>query len=71
MLNNPEILASTDPVALDRACFDMVRKSGRKLRGSSMLKYAEEIGMRSREYEIVKDDRRRAIIPLSKLESRE
>ncbi|TKJ45967.1 4Fe-4S ferredoxin [Candidatus Aerophobetes bacterium Ae_b3a] len=51
------ILASTDPVAIDQACYDMVKTSGKKLRGRYMLKYAEEIGMGSRNYQIVKEDR--------------
>ncbi len=51
------ILVSTDPVAIDQACYDMVKESGKKLRGSHILRYAEEIGMGSRKYKIVKDDR--------------
>ncbi len=51
------ILTSTDPVAIDQACYDMVKTSGKKLRGRYMLKYAEEIGMGSRNYQIVKQDR--------------
>ena len=57
------ILASTDPVAIDQACYDMVKESGKKLRGRYMLKYAEEIGMGSRKYEIVKDDTPPSIVP--------
>jgi uncharacterized Fe-S center protein len=34
----------------------MVKASGKKLRGRHMLKYAEEIGMGSRKYEIVSVD---------------
>lgn len=62
-------LASTDPVALDQACYDLVNKAPAldpKLadatdkfiarwphtRGDVQLKYAEEIGMGSREYKI-------------------
>jgi len=62
------ILASTDPVAIDQACYDMVRESEKKLRGSHMLKYAEEIGMGSRQYEIIKDDMPPSIVPPAKLE---
>ena len=63
------ILASTDPVAIDQACYDMVKTSGRKLRGSYILKYAEEIGMGSRKYQIVKDDRPPSIVRPAKLKS--
>lgn len=63
------ILASTDPVAIDQACYDMVKESGKKLRGHYMLKYAEEIGMGSRNYQIVKDDRPPSTVPQAKLES--
>jgi len=63
------ILVSTDPVAIDQACYDMVKESGRKLRGGYILKYAEEIGMGSRKYEIVKDDSPRSIVPPVELES--
>lgn len=63
------ILVSSDPVAIDQACYDMVKKSGKKLRGSHMLKYAEEIGMGSREYEIVEDDTPSSTVPPAKPES--
>jgi len=63
------ILASTDPVAIDQACYDMVKESGKKLRGSHILRYAEEIGMGSRNYQIVKDNRPPSTVPQAKLES--
>jgi len=63
------ILVSSDPVAIDQACYDMVKESGKKLRGRYILKYAEEIGIGSRNYEIVKDDRPLPIVPPAKLES--
>jgi hypothetical protein len=50
------ILASTDPVAIDQACHNMVKKSGKRLRGHCILKSAEEIGMGTRKYEAFKDD---------------
>jgi uncharacterized Fe-S center protein len=57
------ILASTDPVALDQACIDMIWNSkdrGRdhfierveRQRGREILPYAERIGLGSREYEL-------------------
>ncbi|MFH1386920.1 MAG: DUF362 domain-containing protein [bacterium] len=55
------ILASSDPVAIDQASIDLVNKSAgkdilREIHGvdwSVQLKYAEEIGLGSREYELV------------------
>ncbi len=48
------ILASTDPVAIDKACFDMVKKAGKKFRGIKIFAYAEKIGLGSADYELVK-----------------
>ena len=61
------ILASLDPVALDRACTDLVRASedpGKvhlieridSRHGMHTLAYAEELGMGSQQYELVKLD---------------
>lgn len=50
------IFASTDPVAIDKACLDMLDKSeGRKVfkRGRYTLEYAEYIGLGSRNYELI------------------
>lgn len=62
------ILASTDPVALDQACIDLVykQKNGdgaslvkriESLNGLHTLEYAEKIGLGSRDYELVSIDR--------------
>lgn len=59
------ILASTDPVALDQACIDLVfrAKDGRSLQnrileknGLHILTHAEEIGLGTRAYEIINVD---------------
>lgn len=61
------ILASTNPVALDQACIDMIWNStdeGRdhfierveRQNGRHILPYAEEIGLGSREYELINID---------------
>ena len=61
------ILASVDPVAVDQACIDMIWNStdpGRdhfierveRQNGRHILPYAEEIGLGSREYELVEID---------------
>ena len=69
-LKNMGILASTDPVALDKACLDLVfaheSTEGdnsaplieriRKMHGTHTVDYAEEIGLGSREYNLVKID---------------
>lgn len=61
------ILASLDPVALDMACTDMVRSSSDhgkihlieridSRNGMHTLEYAEQLGMGSRNYELIKLD---------------
>ena len=64
---NIGILASLDPVALDRACTDLVRRSadpGRvhlieridSRKGMHTLQYAEQLGMGSQQYDLVRLD---------------
>ena len=59
------ILASTDPVALDQACVDLVfsAKDGQSLQnrileknGLHILKHAEDIGFGNRAYEVISVD---------------
>ena len=59
------ILASTDPVALDQACVDLIYQAEgneslvermESLHGIHTLEHAEEIGLGSRTYELVKID---------------
>ena len=59
------ILASTDPVALDRACVDLVYAAPdgaalvrrmESLNGPHILEHAEAIGLGSRAYELVDVD---------------
>ncbi|HMD68545.1 MAG TPA: hypothetical protein VKF42_06650, partial [Chitinivibrionales bacterium] len=57
------IFASADPVAIDQACFDMVREKAGGIDvfkkahpdrdGLRQLKYAEKLGIGSRSYELV------------------
>jgi uncharacterized Fe-S center protein len=55
-------LGSTDPVALDQACYDLVKEhKGNKTRmweyfdkGAITLKYSEEIGTGTRDYKLIK-----------------
>lgn len=50
------IFASTDPVAVDKACLDMLtRREGKALfRGKEIFEYAEKIGLGKRDYSLVK-----------------
>lgn len=47
------VFGSFDPVALDSACYDAVKSSGKRFRGHEQLEYAEKIGLGNREYEII------------------
>jgi len=49
------VLASTDPVAIDQACLDLIgRRAGKKkFGGRRSLAYAEKIGLGKRKYELV------------------
>jgi uncharacterized Fe-S center protein len=49
------ILASTDPVAIDTACMDLLKKREGKdvFKGRDVLDYAESIGLGSKSYELV------------------
>lgn len=50
------VFASTDPVAIDQACLDVLdRNEGRTVlkRGRRTLDYAESIGLGSRKYELI------------------
>lgn len=47
------VFISTDPVAIDKACYDQVKLKGKKFRGYDIFKYAEKIGLGSREYNLI------------------
>lgn len=54
--NDLGVFASTDPVAIDQACHDLLDKASHRRvfkRGRSTLAYAEKIGLGSREYELI------------------
>jgi len=44
------IFISTDPVAIDKACYDMAEKQGKRFRGRSIFSNAESIGLGSAAY---------------------
>jgi len=55
IIDNVGVLASRDPVALDTACLELVQQqSGEKIfeKGRTTLKYGEEIGLGTMNYEI-------------------
>jgi uncharacterized protein len=44
------VFAATDPVAIDKACFDIAESRGRKFRGNKTFAYAERIGLGTTDY---------------------
>lgn len=60
-------LASNDPVAIDQASFDLVNKAAgydlierlHKIDATAQLEYAQEIGLGSREYELIDIDEKK------------
>ena len=53
-VENIGIFASTDPVAIDKACYDAVAAKGKVFKGSEQLAYAEKIGVGSQNYTLNK-----------------
>ena len=47
------VLASTDPVALDKACFDMLDEKGVKLKGEDVFDYAQKLELGTQKYILV------------------
>jgi len=47
------VFISTDPVAIDKACFDMAKEKGKTFKGADQFAYAEKIGLGSVDYELV------------------
>ncbi len=47
------IMASTDPVAIDKASWDIVKENGKKFRGSKVFAYSESIGLGSAKYKLI------------------
>jgi len=53
--SNLGVFASTDPVAIDAACLDMLKKvDGKTFSDKKTLAYAEKIGLGKREYKLIK-----------------
>lgn len=53
LIDDVGVFASVDPVAIDKACFDICKAKGKSFRGSEQLAYAEKIGLGTQEYELV------------------
>jgi len=53
LMDDIGILISTNPVAIDQACYDLVAENGKRFKGESQLGYAEKVGIGSREYDLV------------------
>lgn len=47
------LFASTDAVALDRACWDKAAEKGKMFRGDHIFKHAENIGMGRQSYDLI------------------
>jgi uncharacterized Fe-S center protein len=47
------IFVSTDPVAIDKACYDAVKENGKKFRGAKQLIYGERIGLGTQNYNLI------------------
>jgi uncharacterized Fe-S center protein len=47
------VFISTDPVAIDKACYDMAVQNGKKFKGVEQFAYAEKIGMGTTQYSLV------------------
>ncbi len=47
------IFISSDPVAIDRACLDEIKKRGKSFRGTQQLQYAEKIGLGNTKYNLI------------------
>lgn len=52
-MNDIGILASTDPVAVDAACWDLCAARGTKFKGAEQLDYVEKLGLGSRTYDLI------------------
>ncbi|MBN2787030.1 MAG: hypothetical protein JXQ69_01790 [Paludibacteraceae bacterium] len=49
------IFVSTDPVAIDKACYDMIKAKGKTFKGLKQLAYAEKIGLGSQQYVLIEE----------------
>jgi hypothetical protein len=47
------IFISTDPVAIDKACYDLAKEKGKVFKGSDQFLYAEKVGLGSTNYNLI------------------
>ncbi len=47
------IFISSDPVAIDTACWEICKENGKTFRGRAQLDYAESIGLGSSNYTLL------------------
>lgn len=47
------IFVSTDPVAVDKVNYDMVKERGKTFKGAAQFEYAEKIGLGTTDYELI------------------
>jgi uncharacterized Fe-S center protein len=47
------IFVSTDPVSIDKACYDLIKDNGKKFRGYKQFDYAQKIGLGNTKYELI------------------
>lgn len=52
LMSDIGIFASNDPVAIDKACYDMVEERGKTFRGFKTFAYAEKIGLGTIRYHL-------------------
>ena len=60
LMDDIGIFISTDPVAVDKACYDIIKENGKKFRGNDVFPYAEKTGLGSTDYiltEIKEEDK--------------
>lgn len=53
LMDDIGIFISTDPVAIDKACYDLVKENGKKFRGFKQFAYAESIGLGTTNYNLI------------------
>jgi uncharacterized Fe-S center protein len=53
LMDDIGVFISSDPVAVDKACWDTSRRRGKKFRGHKAFSYAESLGLGSTNYELI------------------
>lgn len=53
LMDDIGIFISTDPVAIDKACYDAVAEKGKRFKGEKQFAYAERIGLGSQKYQLI------------------